>query len=377
MSEPIDRLVQDSRVRGQARVFPQGTPLEKVTRDAADQVIAAVTGYLTESGMSRSSLAKALGISASTLGMVLNGSYPGNWRGVILDLDRWLEEQEKRDAAPRESAFVLTKVAEEILTVADAAVTLQTIGLVFGMSGAGKTMALKAIAAEKPGSILVTAEKMVTSPSELLRAIARQMRICEGSVRFLYHRIKEALAGTPRLLIVDQIHNLCGVPGDRSLFVLADLHDATEAPQLWCGTTDIVAYLDQGQAKGREPLSQIRRRIGICRDLAERTTCGDGGPGEPLFSVDEIRKVFARSKMRLAPDAGRYLAQIANLPDGGGLGTCRNVVVMATKIHESRAEVLTAEMLQNVLRLLASRRMTMHLESEMTATRPAAKAMPA
>jgi len=110
-------------------------------------------------------------------------------------------------------------------------------------------------------------EKMISTAEELLRAIARQMRITEGSRRLLYYRIKEALSGTPRLLIVDQIHNLCGACDDRALYVLADLHDATHAPQLWCGTTDVVAYLDRGQAKGREPLSQIRRRIGICRDL--------------------------------------------------------------------------------------------------------------
>ena len=29
------------------------------------------------------------------------------------------------------------------------------------------------------------------------------------------------------------------------------------------GATDVVAYLERRQAKGREPLSQVRRRIGI------------------------------------------------------------------------------------------------------------------
>jgi len=128
---------------------------------------------------------------------------------------------------------------------------------------------------------------------------------------------------------------------------------------LWSGTTDLVAYLERGQARGHEPLAQIRRRIGIARNLAERADGGDGGgpdDGEPLYSVDEIRRVFARGKMRLAPEAVRYLWLLANLPDSGGLGTCRNLVVMATKVNESAAATLTEAMLRGVHRLLVSTR---------------------
>jgi DNA transposition AAA+ family ATPase len=318
--EPIGHLVNESRVRGAARVLADGTKAEAVSAEAAHQVTAAVVDYLTEKGMSRAELAKAIGVAASTLGQVLAHKYPGKWREVVLDLDRWLEDQQKRDAAPRVSSFVRTKVAEEILAVANAAITLQTIGLVFGPSGAGKTMALEAVSAEKPGSVMVTVEKLNATASGLVKAIGRAMRMADGQCQYLYQRIKTALAGTPRLLVVDQIHNLCNGRDDRALYVLADLHDATRAPQHWCGTTDLVGYLDRGQAKGHEPLSQIRRRIGICRDLSERTRDDGGGPGEPLYTVEEILQVFGRGKMRLATDAGRYLQQIANLPDGGFWG---------------------------------------------------------
>lgn len=359
-------------------MFLEGTPAEAVTQDAAERVVSATLDYLAESGMSRAALAKAMGISPTTLGLALSWKYAGAWREIVLDLDRWLEEQEKRDAAPRATGFVRTKVAEELRAVADAAATLGTIGLVFGPSGVGKTMALHAVAADKPGSVLVTAEKMNATATGLLHAIGRKLRVTDGSAQALYHRVKTALAGTPRLLIIDQIHNLCGGTSDRPLYVLSDLLDATGAPQLWCGTTDIVAYLDRGQARGQEPLSQIRRRIGVCRDLTERTG-GGGGGGEPLFAIDEIRRVFANSQMRLASDASRYLAQLANMPDGGGLGTCRNLVVLASKIHQGRAESLTADMLRAVHRLLASRRVFDRLEQQMAAetAAPTARAVPA
>ena len=40
----------------------------------------------------------------------------------------------------------------------------------------------------------------------------------------------------------------------------------------------------------------------------------------------------------------------------GDLRTCRNLVIIATKIHASRGDVLTGAMLQSAHRLLVSRR---------------------
>jgi DNA transposition AAA+ family ATPase len=365
--QPIDRLMDRSRVRGDSRVIADGAAAAAVTTEMGQAVIAALLDYITSAGISRAAVAKSIGIAASTLGQVLNWNYPGSWQQVVIDLDRWLEDQQKRDAAPNASAFVWTKVAQEIRTVAEVASTLKTIGLVYGgeSSGVGKTMTLRAIAAEKPGSILVTVEKVRATTVGLLLGIARAMKIREasGGAPAIYQLIKEQLAGTSRLLLIDQIHNLCHAADDRPLFVLSDLFDATGAPQLWCGTTDIVAYLDRGQEKGRETLAQIRRRIGIARDLLERTRGGDGAPGEPLYSIEEIRQVFARNRMRLTPDAARYLLTLANLLNSGALGMCQNLVAMATAINERSADALTADMLRAAHRLLVSRQVFAAVEN--------------
>jgi hypothetical protein len=37
--------------------------------------------------------------------------------------------------------------------------------------------------------------------------------------------IKVRLHGTPRLLVIDEIHKLCGQAGDKALTVLRDLYD--------------------------------------------------------------------------------------------------------------------------------------------------------
>jgi hypothetical protein len=355
--KPIDQLVQSNRIKGASRIIPDDTLPDAVNDEQSAAVVQSVLDYISAAGMSRSAVARSIGLSPTVVGLVLSLTYKGNQKQILIDLDLWLESQIRRDEAPKVSSFVWTKVAEEIRTIADVASTLKTIGLVYGpeSSGFGKTMALEAIAAIKPGAVLVTVEKVSATASGLVASIAHAMKISPGNTRYAWSSIKAALAGTSRLLIVDQIHALCGHSADKPLYVLADLFDATGAPQLWCGTSDIVAYLTRGLANGKEPLAQIRRRIGIARDLCERTRPGDGGPGEPLYSIEEVRQIFSRGKMRLTPEAVRYLMQLANTRDSGALGTCANLISMATALNERTATALTADMLKDAHRLLVSR----------------------
>jgi hypothetical protein len=356
---PIDQLINSSRIKGASRIIPDSTLPDAVRQEMRDEVCQSIIDYIGETRMSRSAVARSVGISPTTLGLILNGTYQSNWQQHIIDLDLWLEAQVKRDSTAKGNGFVTTRVAEEIMAVAEVASTLKTIGLVYGpeSAGMGKTMALHAIAASKPGSVVVTLGKLDATAAGLIKAIGEALKInCAGGMKQRYCRIKEKLAGTSRMLLIDQIHCLCGAhPGDKPLYVLADLFDATGAPHLWCGTSDVVSYLQRRQAGGQDSLAQIRRRIGCAKDLTERTRTDDGGPGEPLYTIEEIRKVFAQGKMRLTPDAVRYLWQLANTPDSGALGTASNLVRMATAINERTETALTADMLRAAHRMLVSR----------------------
>lgn len=335
-SNLMDALLDEARKRGETRMFLEGTTVDHVTQDKADLVIHHVELYVKQRSLSRRDIGRDIGVSASVISEVLNKKYAGDWRQVIIDLDCWLDQQQQRDKSPHaERPFVPTNVAREIFSIAQMVITTRKIGMVYGpdSSGIGKTMTLRALHKEKPGSILVTCDKIEANPTGLLRAIATELQITPAQAnRALYARIKEMLKGTSRLLIVDQIHNLRRSKDDKPFYILTDLWDATGAPQLWCGTADLVAYLNKGRRQD-ESLAQIRRRLAIVRDLLQRTRSeGDGGKGEPLFSIDDIRRVFGSNKVRLAPDAERFLMQLANIPDAGGLGTADNLVQLATAL---------------------------------------------
>jgi hypothetical protein len=358
---PIDRLTEQGRVRGESRMIREGANPKDVTPDVAAEVLRRVEHYKREKELSYAEIARGIGVAEATLSQVRSGTYQGDTQKVILNLDRWLGDQEATDKAPKPADFVPTRVAEEIMTIANAAIALKTIALVYGprTSGVGKSMALAAVAAEKAGSIFITVDKAAAHTGGILKQICKQLRMSPSHAHdYCIERICEALRGTSRLLIVDQIHNLCGARDDKPLYVLTDIHDRTAKepgkpgiPMLWAGTSDIVAYLRRGQAKGQEPLAQIRSRIGMQRDLMQRSG-GGGGDGKALFSVDEIRAIFGKGKMRLATDATHYLARLANTPDSGALRTCRNLVVMAITLFQKKHDVLTAEMLQTAHRFL-------------------------
>jgi DNA transposition AAA+ family ATPase len=370
----MDALRNEQRTMGESRMI---RTLDQVNDSATAAVIEAVKKFIVDKNLSQTYVARAIGISSSTFSEVVGGRYKGDWKQVIFDLDRWLEDEHKRDASPRPTEFVRTKVAEDIMTVAEATATLKMMGLVFGPAGIGKTIALQAVAAEKPGSVFISIETAAASGAGVVDALARAVRANprarQSSMRHTLEEVKEKLRGTGRLIIIDECHKLCGdsATDERALNIIRDIHDHNGVPILLSGTVDLGAYLDRKQARGKEPMAQIRSRIGVCCDLSERCAAdGPQGGGDPLFTIEEIRRVFAKSKMRLAPDAARFLMLLANVPDSGGLRTCRNLVIMATKINQAKAEGLSADMLRQSQRMLVSRRVVSLTEAKLTASEP-------
>ena len=56
------------------------------------------------------------------------------------------------------------------------------------------------------------------------------------------------------ILLIDQIHNLCGAKGDKPLYILADLWDATDGALRQrmgrVGAQDVLAYSHDAWAEG-------------------------------------------------------------------------------------------------------------------------------
>lgn len=336
-------------------MIPEGTEASGITIELARQVWHDVETFISAHKISRKHIGRDIGYQPSVISETLAGTYRGDWRTVTRDMDAWLESEQRRREAPGASQFCWTAVAEEIRTVASVVRQLRSIGLVYGpdTAGIGKTMALRAIHQETPGSLLITVDRLEANPTGLLRAIARAAGISDGQAnRAIYARLRELLRGTSRLLLVDQVHNLRRAKDDKPLYILCDLFDATGAPQLWAGTADMVQYLQMGTARGDQSLAQVRSRITYVRDLMARTRDQrDGGRGEPLLTIEQVREMFARNKLRLTPAAIRMLYELCLIPDSGALRTAVALVRIASLTAEQLDhKSIDAPLLQAALR---------------------------
>jgi DNA transposition AAA+ family ATPase len=361
---PMEKLIDAQRVVGEGRMVRTDADPTKIPDDVARAICERARAYMKERGIRQQQVAKALGVSGPVLSAVLNGTYgAATAKGVVMDLDRWLENRQAADAQPKLTEFVWTTVAQEIRSVAKLAIRASLlgqdarIGLVYGDTGCGKTMALKAIAETEPGALYICCDYNSATPPGVLGKIARALRLDDGGpARTIANAIRSHLEGSHRLLIVDEIHALLVASDDKAFHTLRHLHDQTGAPQLWCSTPDLIGQLRQKEARGREPLGQIRSRIGIQRDLLTRTKPGGGGgTGDPLFTVDEIIAIYGRNEMKLTRDGGHYLASVANTPQAGGLRTVTSIVGAAVFTFKATHCELTAELLRSMHRTLDDR----------------------
>jgi DNA transposition AAA+ family ATPase len=331
MSDP---LIDRQRIRGASRMIAEGTEAQNVTPEQIAQVAADVETARRNWKISVKDIARAIGYSAPTLSEFLNGKYAGRSGQVAIDLENWLVEEEQRRSRPQTTQFVLTEVAKQIRSVAVYCLDFRKIGLVYGpdTSGIGKTTSLQAIAQDlgPRRASLVTMEKVDANPTGLLRKVCQAMHIDDnGSNAQRFNRIADHLKGRSHILLIDQIHNLRDAKDDKPFFLLTDLYDRTETAQLWCGTADLVMYLEREQARtANESLAQIRRRIFPCVDLM--ASVREGGGGEPLVTVEQIREMFAKNQLRLTDSAARFLCKLANIPDCGSIGLCVQIVEYAT-----------------------------------------------
>lgn len=226
-----------------------------------------LTDYMSSTGMNQSQVAKALGVSSTTISLYLKGIYNGR-TGDIDDAVARLIKRYKDKVVERQfnTAFVPTLAAKRCLDVVRFAHVEGDINVITGAAGLGKTQALKHYIRKNPDVVMIEVEPSC-SPKVLLKAICNELGLSDiGLNHDLFARITDKLC-LGRLLIVDEAELL----STKSLEYLRRLHDLTGVGVVLAGMPRLIVNL-----KGKfGELAQLYSRVGLACDLGNSLTKDD------------------------------------------------------------------------------------------------------
>lgn len=306
---------------------------QEISYRTADAIVEAFRGYLKEFGVSQADFAHQTGASQTNVSVLLNDykKLPPKTRDELLrEVNNWMEENFRERLAKRPDNFVLTAAAKLMMSAARNTKIARVIGVVTGPAGLGKSLSLDAIAAQLPGTMVVTIDYDSKSASGLLNKIYNASRLRrQKRARVQLADVVDRLGGSGRLLAVDQAHDA----SDNAIKLLMQLHDAADLPVLLVGTVDVHKRLTDDN----DPqFGQFSSRIGLrCDLLAELFNRGRGGRSLQWILVDEVRRIFEREKVKFHPDAASMLCRIANF-EVGHLRRVRNLVRIAEALAKGR-----------------------------------------
>jgi DNA helicase TIP49 (TBP-interacting protein) len=142
------------------------------------------------------------------------------------------------------------------------------------------------------------------------------------------------IEGSNRLIIIDEAHKLNG----EAVELLREIHDASGCPIFMLATKDLAERIERSADPDH---GQLYSRVDIIWPLTQGHDVGAGG--KPLFTIDEIRRLYEQVPIRLSPDAARYLRDVANDLGRGSLRRCRTLVMNAARRARKRMDLAEEE----------------------------------
>lgn len=224
--------------------------------------------YISSSGQSQAIISKRIGLSPPLISQFLNGVYSGDNEENAMKINSFLDLQEMRSDYIKAPQFTdALKNTRKISIALDYVYSNKCTGVVAGVSGCGKTTALKNYQKLMNGVIYIQADATKWSSCSVLKLIAKSMEIePKGSASDILDNLVDKLTGTDRLIIIDEAQHLTA----RAFDTLRALNDRAEVGVIYAGTPDIIKRMTIGRAK--EDFDQVYSRIGYTCNLENRFT---------------------------------------------------------------------------------------------------------
>jgi hypothetical protein len=357
--ERFGELFQD-----QERILMQAIPLPNdgaLTDEQRTRAMENFKAFIIDHKIGPADVAESLGRPrGSTIRELMKGEYRDGSDKHIRTLNMWVEQRARQAASKLDDRFVAdTQVAKDVLTTVRLVYENQTMGLICGPTGVGKSRCLQAAAERYPGSLYIrmlpagyqTATGVVQMLAEALDVTNVNRFSGRAVKRRVLGRVIERLQDTKRLIIIDDADNV----SLQALEALRAVHDVAGVPVLLSGTVDLH---DRIQRTADPDHGQLYSRFEVVRHLSQGRDVFNGDR-RGLFTMKDIRALYDQPPIRLADDAARHLLAIANHLGDGSLRRCRALVRNAARrarkrqgLPEGAKVTIQAEDLEFVDRLL-------------------------
>ncbi|HGV9304570.1 TPA: AAA family ATPase [Vibrio fluvialis] len=237
--------------------------LSKAETNKTD-VLMQVNSVLESKTITASQLAKEISVSSATLSQVLKGKYAADPSAVIEKLKKWLRLRDDRLATPNiNPGFVMTETARLIINDLTYAQVTESIVVIFGASGVGKSETLRQYQRENNNVWMVTASPSRSTLTECLYELAMELGLDDAPRRKgpLSRVLRSRLRNSEGLVIIDEADHL-DYP---TLEELRILQEETNIGMVFVGNNKVYTQLTGGRRN--EDFARLFSRIAKKRGL--------------------------------------------------------------------------------------------------------------
>ena len=192
-----------------------------------------------------------------------------------------------------------------------------------GDAGSGKSACLRAFAQADKAAVYVchdSAQKITGLLDAITRASGGDVAV-NSSLSLARARLAEVLKHKRRIVFVDEASSLRAKDLDKLRGLLCV---KCGCPLILAGNNDLLRTIRENSDKaGYACLDQFNSRLIGVLNFDELAVGGDGGP---LYSAEDIRRLYEYGGIRLTPDAVDVLGRICRTPHSGKLRTCCDVI---------------------------------------------------
>ena len=332
-----DQSRQDARMRrdDEAYTDDQQQALFSELRDYR------ITNRVAGKAMRWKQVAELVGLPESTLSEVAKGVYKGDVQKCLRLIDQFLADERLRHGRFDDRSFATTSLTRQIWGVISNGVKNNSMPVIIGAPGSGKSIHERAYAADRDGVILVRVDESTGDARGvtvlLCTAVTALRNMLDKPFRKRVASIKGYFAKhLSTVVVVDEAQKL----EREGLEMLRDLHDSSDPdgrrniPIVFFADQDFYKLILKSRAGQRSPIApQLSRRMYPIFDV-ERDGSDDDGR---VYTVDDIVTILRNDRLRVVSDAGvKWIAKLANTPGYGLVGFAMAVVRMAFDLVKGR-----------------------------------------